>query len=92
MKIRRVEETYLHDGEIGVWGLGWDLDYSCTSCSNDRCDFTSNHSSWEVPSIDQLHTPQMGEMTYGTRREQTPIGCLITIFLVPATELGTTWP
>jgi hypothetical protein len=30
--------------------------------------------------------------THGTSKEQTPIGCLMTIFLVPLTELGTTCP
>ena len=30
--------------------------------------------------------------THGTSNEQTPIGCLITMFLVPFTELGKTCP
>jgi hypothetical protein len=49
--------TYLHDGEVGVWGLGWDLDYCCTSGRDDWGDLSSNHSRGKVPSVRQLVLP-----------------------------------
>ena len=65
----RLDCTHLHDGEVGVGGLGWDLDYCRASRSDDWGDLSSNHSSWEVPSVYQpvLPTAQAGRLTEQAR-------------------------